>query len=181
MKILFTLLFLSLSLLAMAQIPKGTKMVGGNIGGLSGVWGENKDLTLSLSLNPNIVKFYSNRFAFGGSINAGIATGQGDGTSFTLGIGPLARWYNNSIKSDRFFIQAALGGTTVINGDPFFYFSYGAGVGYNRFFTKHVALEAGLNYLGLSGDVYGYNAISLNLGFQIFLSPGKLKKQILGK
>jgi hypothetical protein len=175
MKIIVTALFMIIAIFSQAQIQKGTKMVGTGIGGIGAVFGGQSDPVVYLSLNPYLLKFYSDRFAFGGGLNAGLIAGSGDGLTFTLGVSPVVRWYKPSVKDDRFFLQASTGVTTIIAGDPSFYFAYGAGAGYNRFFAENLALELGLHYNGLTGDVNGFNTIALGLGIQIFLQPKKEK------
>jgi hypothetical protein len=169
MRKIFTLLLITASCSLTAQIQKGTKLVGASIGGVN--YSFTGGGVFSVSLYPSVTKFYTDRFAFGGSANIGLVIGSGTAV-FSTGISPLARLYNKSDGMDRCFVQAFAGVNTHISGDPLVFFNYGAGVGYNRFFTQNLALELGLNYSGFSGEGAGIHNLGVGLGFQIFLAPG---------
>ena len=56
-------------------------------------------------------------------------------------------------------------------------FLAGLGVGYNRFLTKQLGLEAMLNYENIHSK-HGYfdDRVFVSLGLQVFLPPGKINK-----
>jgi hypothetical protein len=100
MKIIVTVVFMVISLFALGQIEKGSKIVGVNFAGLGAT--RLSDPVFYLNVNPFIAQFCSNRFALGAGANAGLVAGGGNGLTFSLGVSPIARWYNNSIKNERF-------------------------------------------------------------------------------
>lgn len=158
--LLFTIMY---CLSAEAQIEKGTKMIGIGLGNMSYDF---EAETFSISLYPSAARFVNPQLAIGAQANLGVQFV--DEPAFVIGLRPFARLYSRSQSADRFFGQATIGGNTLIQGDPLFYFSYGAGAGYNRFINPNLALELGLFYNGIAGD-FESNIISLNLGVQVFL------------
>ena len=166
MRKLAPLLLLIICTTATAQIEKGSKIVGTTIGNIN--YNFDEDL-FSISLNPFMAKFITDRVAVGGS--ASVSAFFIDGPEVYVGLQPMVRLYNKPGKDDRFFLQAGAGVTSLVN-DGSFFFSYNAGAGYNRFINKNLALELGLHYNGITGDAE-LNNLSLNLGVQVFLAKGE--------
>ena len=166
MRKLAPLLLLIMCTTATAQIEKGSKIIGTTIGNIN--YNFDEDL-FSISLNPFMAKFITDRVALGGS--ASVSVFFIDGPEVYVGLQPTVRLYNKPGKDDRFFLQAGAGVTSLVNEGSFF-FSYNAGAGYNRFINKNLALELGLHYNGITGDAE-LNNLSLNLGVQVFLAKGE--------
>ena len=145
----------------------------------------------SFNIEPKVAWFVSNNFAIGGQVLAGINTSNGY-TAFNYGIGPLARYYmpakGTMVKKSRIFFEGNVGvnGQNVkVTGSPSTNtngFGLGIGPGYSYFINQNVALEALLKY-NLSagfGNSTTNNAITLGIGFQIYLPGSKVKSELKG-
>lgn len=123
--------------------------------------------------------------AIGAYLAAGLSTAKGAGTSVSYGIGALARYYFANRPSamegrSSFFAEGNVGieGDNPSVGDNTNGLGLGIGPGWTHFLTSNIALEALLKYNGIIGfgKAVTSNNLHLSLGFQIYLSTGRLKR-----
>jgi hypothetical protein len=179
MKNTITLLLLIIGISASAQIKQGTKIIGASLGSASLSWSKSNTST-RISINPNLGWFFTDRIAAGGTLSPGLVKDIDQPGVFTLGVTPYVRLYNKGTETDRFFLEANAGVNTFFyrNSDVASLFTYGAGVGYDRLFTKNVAMEIGLQYFAVNGKTIDrINSLSFSVGFQIFLAPPQEKER----
>lgn len=172
-----------------AQTEKGNLMVGGTLGGINfSSTGSNQ--VFSIGVSPNIGKFVIDNLAVGGSLDMMYTKPKDVNGSFDFGVAPLVRYYFMREGANGLYGQArfGVGVHTFDDENPATDNSsttllYGVGVGYNRFFTKNVALEVGLGYTAYDptrDNLKTTHNVGLNVGFQIFL-PTKTAKAMLKK
>lgn len=143
----------------------------------------------SFNVQPKVAWFIKDNLALGGQVIAGVNTSNGY-TAFNYGIGPLARYYTgssaNNIKKSRLFFEANAGifGQNVkVTGSPSTNtngFGLGIGPGYTYFVNQNVALEGLVKYnlhVGF-GNSTTNNAITLGIGFQIYLPKAKVHSEV---
>ncbi len=164
---------------ASAQIQQGNVLMGGDIANLN--IGLNASKPFSVQLTPKAAWFVQDNVALGGYVNLGLATAKSSPTTFTYGVGGLARYYTGSdapiLKHSRLFGEATIGigGVDVSNGGGNtngLDFSFGPGYAY--FITPNLGLETLLKFNGVAGfgsQTFQSN-LNLSFGFQIYL-PGK--------
>jgi hypothetical protein len=111
------------------------------------------------------------------------STAEGAGTTFTYGVGPLARYYfgaaevntttTSARRSSRFFLEGTVGlqAVNVPGGSSTNGLGIGIGPGLAYFVTENIALEGLLKYtkaFGFGNDG-GSSLLQLGVGFQIYL------------
>lgn len=163
-----------------AQLQKGNYFVGGDISNLNFNLGSGGDF--QVVLNPKAAVFFVDNVALGGYINFGLSTSKGKGSYTNYGVGALGRYYlndpkTNLLKQGRLFFEGTLGaqGQSTPGGKNTTGLGFGAGPGYAYFITPEIGLETLLKYngiLGFGSTPYSNN-LTLNIGFQIYLSKGK--------
>ncbi len=169
-----------------AQTQKDWFLIGGDISKI------NLDLqkgntAFSFDLSPKVAWFIRDNFALGAQALIGVRTATGY-TSFSYGIGPIARYYFNGraipdLRKTRWFLDANVGvfGTnTKVSGLPSTNtngLGLGIGPGIAYFLNTNIALEALVKYnltVGF-GNATTDNAINIGVGLQIYLPRAKLK------
>jgi hypothetical protein len=173
-----------------AQIQKGYYLIGGNLATTS--VGFSDGTPFQLNLTPKVAWFQSNNFAVGGFVDLGVATAKGQGTTFTYGVGPLARYYfgtadvatttTSARRSSRVFLEGTVGisGVNVSGGSSTNGLGIGIGPGVAFFVNENIALEALLKYnkaFGFGNDG-GSSILQLGLGFQLYLPRGTVRSTI---
>lgn len=173
-----------------AQIQQGYYLIGGNLSNIS--LGLSDGRPFSLNITPKVAWFRNNNLAIGGFVDIGLSTAENQGTVFTYGIGPLARYYFGSTdvstattsarRSSRFFVEGTVGlqgvnvsdGGATTNG-----LGIGIGPGLAYFINQNIALEGLLKYtkaFGFGNDG-GSSLLQLGIGFQIYLPRGTIRNQ----
>jgi long-subunit fatty acid transport protein len=158
---------------AKAQTEKGYVMVGSQI---SNVHAEKSGF--SINIHPGAAWFLSDNFALGGSVILGYSKPKDFDGTFSYGIEPMARLYFGKNAKNKFFGQVMTGFTGMsTDGNSSSEWHAGAGLGYNYFINKNVALELGAAYnYSKAKDTDGVSGFDLDFGFQIFLPTKKVKK-----
>ena len=179
----------AISTTATAQIQRGNYMIGGDLANLSLGLSDGRPFTLNIT--PKVAWFRNDNLAVGGFVDIGLNTAEGQGTVFTYGIGPLARYYFGSAdvsttttsarKSSRFFVEGTLGlqGVNVSGGNSTNGLGVGIGPGLAYFVNENIALEGLLKYtkaFGFGNDG-GSSMLQLGVGFQIYLPRGTVRTQ----
>lgn len=163
-----------------AQIQKGNYLVGGDIANFNFDLGSGG--FFSADINPKAAWFIKDNTALGAYVNFGLSTSKGVKASTSYGVGALGRYYindpkTNLLKQGRLFFEGNVGvqGISVANGANTTGLGLGVGPGFAYFITPEIGLETLLKYNGIVGfgsDPYT-SSLSLNLGFQIYLSKSK--------
>lgn len=175
---------------ANAQIKEGNVMVGGTLADFNANFGTNT----SLSLTPKAAWFIKDGLAVGAYGSFGFDHRNGANTTYSYGLGPLARYFLQSekvgsLRKAMFFLEANAGfegsSKTRVNGvkgtggsTNGLGFGFGPGVSY--FITPNIGLEALVKYNGIVGfgsETYT-DKLSLGLGFQIYLPGKRLQKEV---
>ena len=166
-------------------------MIGGDIANFSLGLDEGNPFTMTIT--PKVAWFTSDNLAVGGFLDIGLATAEGAGTTFTYGVGPLARYYFGSAavntattsarRSSRFFVEGTVGlqGVNVSGGDNTNGLGIGIGPGLAYFVNDNIALEGLLKYtkaFGFGNDPDGASILQLGIGFQIYLPRGTIRSQV---
>lgn len=175
-----------LSVPAFAQIQKGYILAGGNIANFD--LGLKKGSAFQMAIIPKLAFFIKDNLAVGASVELGLLSISGE-TSFSYGIGPLARYYFpdkqnvTPLRDSRFFVEGNFGfrgdnvsgGGSSTNG-----LGLGFGPGYAYFITPNIGLEALLKYNALVGfgNATTQSDLNLNVGFQIYLPSKNLKTKV---
>lgn len=186
-KIVFLIpIFIFISLCSYSQTQKDWYLIGGNLSNI-GLNFQHGNTAFSFNLSPRVAWFVKDNFAVGAEVIAGVNTSKGY-TAFNYGIGPIARYYlpqkDMAVKGKgRLFFEAnagVVGQNVKVSGLPSTN-TNGLGVGFGPglayFINQNIALEALLKYnlnVGF-GNSLTNNAVSLGLGFQIYLPKAKLK------
>lgn len=175
--------------MANAQIQRGYYLIGGDLADFS--LGLSDGRPFSMSITPKVAWFTNDNVAVGGFVDIGLATAEGAGTTFTYGIGPLARYYfgapdvstttTSARRSSRFFLEGTVGlqGVNVSGGSTTNGLGIGIGPGLAYFITDNIALESLLKYtkaFGFGNDG-GSSLLQLGVGFQIYLPRGTVRNQ----
>ena len=174
--------FALISLGVVAQIPKGTTMVGGTLGFITGK--ENSQF----NLDPNVGFFVANNFALGGFLSYS-QRNLGDTRITDFGFGPFARYYFGTTSTKPFFVtefdfltaKTRTGEVrTSTNGYGFL-----IGLGFAAFINDVVAIEGitGYNYSNYKNSE-GSGGFAMRFGFQIYLNKNSindLKTNVTGK
>ena len=185
LSIALTAFFLSTT--AVAQTQKGNLMVGADITDF-GFNFQKESTTFNFNLNPKLAYFIQDDLAVGAYVNFGLATGNGEGSDVSYGIGALARYYIHDknvqklefSKRARFFLEAnaGVGGQNPRTGASTNGVQLGVGPGLSYFITPNVALDALLKYdliVGGGNSTTSHN-LGFSLGFQIFLPTAKARQ-----
>lgn len=172
-----------------AQIQRGYYLIGGDLAGFS--LGLSDGRPFDMNITPKVAWFTNNNLAVGGFADVGLSTAEGQGTTFTYGVGPLARYYFGSTAvntagtsargSSRFFLEGTVGlqGINVSGGSSTNGLGLGIGPGLAYFVNQNIALEGLLKYtkaFGFGNDP-GSSLLQLGLGFQIYLPRATLRNQ----
>lgn len=176
---LAALAIFGLMLSAKAQIQKGNVLIGGDLANLQ--LGLSQPTYFSGTISPKAAWFVKDNIALGGTVNFGISTVKGGGSTTTYGIGALGRYYGGGdtplLKHGRIFGEANFGLSGVnlsANGGSTNGLGFGVGPGFAYFITPSIGLETLLKYNGVVGfgsSVY-QNNVNLQFGFQVYL-PGR--------
>ncbi|SES75053.1 acyloxyacyl hydrolase [Hymenobacter actinosclerus] len=189
MKILF-LPLLAATLLAgsaaQAQTTQGTRVLG--LSGGNFTYQKSGPIkSFSGTLIPTAGVFLADNLALGAAVPIGYqrfsSSGYGEVNNRTLSVGvlPWLRYYLPSESKHRLFGELSAGGLltsarakTDFSGTNYsstdVHFAASAGLGYSYFITPAVGLEGLLAYRRTSGNYNsGNGALSLNLGFRIYL------------
>lgn len=176
---------------ATAQIQRGYYLIGGDIANLN--LGLNSGKPFTMNLSPKVAWFTSDNLAFGGFVDVGLATAEGQGTTFTYGVGPLARYYfgspdvstatTSARRSSRFFLEGTVGlqGVNVSDGSSTNGLGIGIGPGLAYFINQNIALEGLLKYtkaFGFGNTSNGADILQLGVGFQIYLPRAAVRNQV---
>jgi hypothetical protein len=166
------------------RIPTGigNRLVGANILLANVQIQDGSDAYLNIGLSPKAGFFILPNLAIGASLDFSFAGTPSGDYRVSYGITPLARVYfahNNTARSKplQFFIEGGAGFASInyhtkvgsrssdetTTGGRFYVMP-----GIDYFLNNHVALEAGLEYLYITGTP-NTQIIGLNLGFQVFL------------
>jgi hypothetical protein len=166
------------------RIPTGIGnwMVGSNILFGNVQIQDGSDAYLNIGVSPKAAFFILPNIAIGASLDFSFAGAPSDDYRMSYGITPLARIYfahNNTARSKplQFFVEGGAGFASInyhtevgnrgynetTTGGRFYVMP-----GIDYFLNNHVALEAGLEYLYVTGTP-NTQIIGLNLGFQVFL------------
>lgn len=172
-----------------AQIQRGYYLIGGNLANFS--LGFSDGRPFSMNITPKVAWFTTDKIAVGGFVDIGLSTAEGAGTTFNYGLGPLARYYFGSSdvsttttsarRSSRFFLEGTVGlqGINAAGGSNTNGLGIGIGPGLAYFINDNIALEGLLKYnkaFGF-GDDAASSLLQLNLGFQIYLPRGTIRRQ----
>jgi hypothetical protein len=176
---------------ATAQIQRGYYLIGGDIANFS--LGLSDGKPFSMNITPKVAWFTNDKLAVGGFVDIGVASAEGAGTTFTYGVGPLARYYfgtsavntasTSARGSSRFFVEGTVGlqGVNVSNGGSTTNgLGIGIGPGLAYFVNQNIALEGLLKYtkaFGFGNDG-GSSLLQLGIGFQIYLPRGTVRSQL---
>lgn len=181
----------AMTLTAKAQIQRGYYLIGGDIANFR--LGLNNGNPFDMNIIPKAAWFTSDNLAVGGFVDIGLSTVKGGGSTFTYGIGPLARYYFGSAavnttttsarRSSRFFVEGTVGfqGENVSNGNSTNGLGIGIGPGLAYFVNNNIALEGLLKYtkaFGFGNTENGASILQLGLGFQIYLPRGAVRGQM---
>lgn len=183
------LILLAITLLgvnvAHAQLQEGNIMVGSEISNLNITFNNQT----SFQFTPKVAWFIEDGLAVGayGQFGLNHVNGQ-DGSSYTYGLGPMARYFMSSEKfpgfrQTKFFLEANAGiegANNTVNNSHTNGLGFGFGPGISYFITPSVGIEALLKYNGIVGfgsSTYT-NALSFGIGFQIYLPSKKVLKEI---
>lgn len=166
-----------------AQLQKGNLLVGGDLANLNLILGGSS--SFSATIDPKIAFFIKDNTAIGVYINFGLQTAKHAGTSYNYGVGALGRYYindpkTNVLKQGRLFFEGNIGiqGVKISGGSNTNGLGLGIGPGYAYFITPNIGLETLLKYNGIVGfgsQPYS-STLSLNIGFQIYLSGSRARR-----
>lgn len=170
-KIMFVLMLMLAALAATAQIEKDNVLVGGNFG-LDVNSPREGGTVATLNLMHNYGIFVSDNTAVGYGLGFAMSTSD-DFTTTALSFGPSVRYYfvRKDASSDAPFLLGTVAyertsfsnGTNVSDNG----LRAVAGVGYDIFLNRHVALE-GLAFYNY-GTINESNDFGLSFGFQVFI------------
>ncbi|SDY39596.1 Outer membrane protein beta-barrel domain-containing protein [Hymenobacter psychrophilus] len=171
---------------AQAQTAQGTRVLG--LSGGNFTFQSNDNIKrFSGTLMPSLGIFVADNLAVGVAVPLGysrLKLDVADGItnrSLTLGVLPWLRYYLPSESKHQVFGELSVGGVLSsyrsnngIPGESYFdtdvHFAGSAGLGYSYFITPAVGLEGLLAYQRITGNSNsGNGALSLNLGFRIYL------------
>lgn len=184
MKLLLTLLFLTISINSFGQLTKGNWLVGGS--GSYATTNYNSEnygvphISYSLQIRPNVGYFFIDKFAAG--IKTGIGkTGAKGGPNYTdFNIGPFFRYYflnqdkNVNIFSEGMYqygFEGSLSSSNNSTPKSTFVFSAGPVI----YFNTVVGLEFLISYstFKFSGIRGSNNTVIVGLGLQVHLEREK--------
>lgn len=173
MKVYITILFITLSTLAMAQTDKGAIMAGGHLSLNTNKGGS------SFVLSPQLGFFVADNFAVGGDLTMDFSKAGTVKTS-EVGVGPFARYYFGKKQTKPFLVTSAnyvtlttKSNTLDINSTGW---SFLFGAGFAAFLNRNIAVEGitGYRYANYS-NTEGSGGFSLSLGFQLYFGRDLVK------
>lgn len=154
---------------AYSQTEKGSKMIGGS--GFA-----NLSDRFFVRLSPSVGYFFLNNVSAGVEVDFSY---DEFGPS-TFAVGPFVRYYIGS-GANRFLVEGNFAyGNYPAMEDSYSYsknsFSVGMGIGYTRFLSKQVGIEALLNYQNITASGMRSNdRLFASLGLQVYLPNRKNK------
>ncbi|MFT5165655.1 MAG: opacity protein-like surface antigen [Saprospiraceae bacterium] len=174
LQLVLTSLLLMIAHLSMAQLEKGTTMIGGTAG--FDLQFEEGDNLFTLTLNPSIAVFTSNNLAIGSNLGLTYLK-SGDFSTTFLNLLPFARYYFlGGNEKSVIFLEGKIGLALASfdNGggsesESAFQYAFGPGVSF--FLTDNVSIDAILAYNHIGGD-FDQSSFGLNIGLQAFLFKG---------
>ncbi len=164
----FLFCFISVS----AQTNKGDWMVGGTIKINTG------ESNTQIGLTPSAASFIGKNFAVGGAIGYEYNK-QGNVSSSTFGVGPMARFYMGTSDFRPFFHThfnfTSVKNTTATTSTTTNGISYLLGFGGAFFINKNIALETigGYNYSAFK-NAPSSNGFNFSVGFQVYLKKSQV-------
>lgn len=186
-KVLFAALLIGsvTTVFAQGNINKGNWMVGGNAGFDAQSHGDDDDNKMtSFNISPNAGYFFINNLAGGLRLNLESSKVKSDEDATTgFSVAPFLRYYFlPSTQKVNIFADGSYGIGSVNSGDDGVSFNqFGIMAGPAVFLTPNTALEFGLYYKSVGGDLIeaGFgddkrtNNFGINIGFQIHLGSKK--------
>ncbi len=188
LKLLFPwLLFFLSSLTVQAQVERGRYLIGGNVD-ISSLY-QGKNSGFNMSLTPSFGVFVVKGFAIGARYSFGISSTKTFNaaknefvsiTTFTSGIGPLARYYFGK-KQLKGLVSANVNYLTTTtlrknNVTGVHGFSTTGFIGMAHFFNPHISLECGF-YASASGFVKQLPISRFGFSVGLFAFLDKKKKE----
>jgi len=176
------LLCFMMTAFAQGNIQKGSWMLGGNATFTSTKFSDIGGSTTNIELSPNVGYFFINQLA--GGINLSLTSSkEEDYDAETLwALSPFLRYYFlPPARKVNVFLEGSYGfGAFSVSGESASINQYSFMAGPAIFLTPAVALEFGIGYTSVGGELYDLmigdgtrsNTFGLNIGFQIHL-PGK--------
>lgn len=166
MKLSLIILMFLLPFLTFAQLERGNKLIGGEIGFNSLKWnGANKAENI-LNISPSAGIFVANNFALGMALNFSNQFKR----NTSIGLTPFVRYY---VK--KFFAQAKFGYTYSkdrLTEYKFNYLNYGVSVGYAAFVTEKISIEPAFYYdvlYSINTGIKQNRNLGLKIGIQVYL------------
>lgn len=172
-KILFAIVFLTLTSIASAQIYKGQYMVGGNASFSSSKYADIEGSVTNIEFNPNFGYFFINNLAGGLRLGLSSFKEEDEDAFTTFSASPFLRYYFlPAAQKVNLFADASYGFGSIGSDDKESFNQYSIMAGPAIFLTPNTALEFGVHFTSQGGDAVGdnrYNTFGLNIGFQIHL------------
>ncbi len=166
-------LALFLPLFLFSQTNKGDQLIGGSVS-LS-IQSVDDNNFVNMLINPNLGFFFLDDLAAGGSLGLSYSKSGEFYSTFSLSIGPFARYYFEMSEKAKAFVHLNLliGTTATKYGDEKdsdMLSGMGIGPGVSFFLTPQVAIESALTYNRSRYGGDGYGDVMLNIGVQAYLS-----------
>ncbi len=170
---------------AQSQIRRENVMIGGNISNMSLSLDDGGAFNMTLS--PKAAWFIRNNLAVGAYVDFNLMTAKGISPAINYGVGALGRYYINDpeinvLRKTRFFGEATVGieGYNPSAGNNTNGLGVSAGPGISYFITPNIGLEGLVKYRGIVGfgSSPASNNIVFGVGFQIYLSRGKVENEL---
>ena len=181
-KILLTTALSGALTLAFTQgnIHKGSWMLGGNASFTSTKISDFDGSTTTISLSPNVGYFFVDQLAGGLRVSLESLKEEGDDAETMWSLSPFARYYFlTPAKKVNVFLEASYGfGGFSFGGESVNINQFSFMAGPSIFLTPAVALEFGIGYTSIGGELYDLmisdgsrsNTFGLNIGFQVHLA-----------
>jgi outer membrane protein len=184
-KILFSLLFLLVSITSFAQTEKGSWLLGGAASLGTSSSSVSSSSQTSIIIQPKVGYFLIDNLTLGASLPFSYGSSSGSSLSSTsFGIAPFLRYFflNGKVKP---FLEVEGGYSSIsVSGSNNSYYNtvFGAGGGLAIFLTKSAALDLSLNYrtynyntttsgnynISTTGNTFG-----LQVGFLVYLGGSR--------
>lgn len=170
---------------AQSQISRENVMIGGNISNMS--LGLDDGGAFNMTLTPKAAWFVRNNLALGAYVDFNMMAAKGISPAINYGVGALGRYYINDpeinvLRKTRFFGEATVGieGYNPSAGNNTNGLGISAGPGIAYFVTPNIGLEGLVKYRGIVGfgSSPASNSIVFGLGLQIYLTRGKVEREL---